>query len=133
MTAEKNLEQGQAFMQAKTDEGGYTATESGLLYRVLTASDSTESPKPIDVVTVHYRGTHIDGSEFDSSYSRNSSIQFPLNGVIAGWTEAVGMMSIGAKWEVIIPPALGYGEFGAGGVIGPNETLIFEIELLAIN
>ena len=133
MTADENLKQGQAFIQAKIEEGTYTKTDSGLLYRVLTASDSTESPKPIDVVTVHYRGTHIDGSEFDSSYSRNSSIQFPLNGVIAGWTEAVGMMSIGAKWEVIIPPALGYGAAGAGGVIGANETLIFEIELLAIN
>jgi FKBP-type peptidyl-prolyl cis-trans isomerase len=133
MTADSNLRQGQEFIQSKFDEGTYTKTDSGLLYRVLVPSDSQENPKPTDVVTVHYRGTHTDGREFDSSYSRNSSIQFPLNGVIAGWTEAVGMMSIGAKWEVIIPADLAYGEFGAGGVIGANETLIFEIELLAIN
>ena len=133
MTADDHLKQGQDFIQAKLEEGNYTKTDSGLLYRVLTSSDSKETPKPTDVVTVHYRGTHIDGLEFDSSYSRNSTIQFPLKGVIAAWTEAVGMMSSGEKWDVIIPADLAYGEFGAGGVIGAHETLIFEIELIAIN
>jgi FKBP-type peptidyl-prolyl cis-trans isomerase len=83
-------------------------------------------------VTTHYRGTLIDGTEFDSSYKRNAPASFPVNGVIKGWTEALQLMKVGSKWELVIPPSLAYGPQGAGGVIGPDATLLFEIELVAI-
>jgi FKBP-type peptidyl-prolyl cis-trans isomerase FklB len=91
-----------------------------------------EKPKATDQVTVHYHGTLIDGTVFDSSVKRGQPATFPLNGVIKGWTEIVQMMPVGSKWKVVIPPELAYGENGAGGAIGPNETLVFEIELISI-
>jgi FKBP-type peptidyl-prolyl cis-trans isomerase len=99
---------------------------------VITEGDGLK-PKPTDEVTVHYRGTLIDGSEFDSSYSRNAPTSFGVSQVIPGWTEGLQLMSIGSKFLFVIPYELGYGERGAGGSIGPYETLIFEVELLEIN
>jgi FKBP-type peptidyl-prolyl cis-trans isomerase len=106
-------------------------TKSGLQYEVLTEGTGAK-PKATDTVLVHYRGTFPDGREFDSSYKRNEPISFPLNGVIAGWTEGLQLMPVGSKYRFTIPPHLGYGARGAGGVIPPNATLIFEVELLEI-
>ena len=92
-----------------------------------------DSPKATDTVSVHYKGTLIDGTEFDSSYSRNQPASFPVNGVIPGWTEALQLMKTGAKWKIFLPSDIAYGERGAGRQIGPNSTLIFEVELLSIN
>lgn len=107
-------------------------TDSGLIYEIVTQGDG---PKPglYDTVTVHYRGTLTDGTEFDSSYSTGRPATFPVNGVIKGWNEALRMMPTGSKWNLIIPPELAYGEQGAGSKIGPNATLNFEVELLKIN
>ena len=107
-----------------------TTTASGLQYRVLAEGSGTESPGPSSVVSVHYRGKLTDGLEFDSSYKRNQPVTFPVNGVIRGWTEALQLMKVGDKWELIIPPDLGYGSQGAGSTIPPDATLIFEVELL---
>jgi len=107
-----------------------TTTASGLQYRVLAEGSGTESPGPSSVVSVHYRGKLTDGLEFDSSYKRNQPLTFPVNGVIRGWTEALQLMKVGDKWELIIPPDLGYGSQGAGSTIPPDATLIFEVELL---
>ena len=106
------------------------STASGLLYKVISQGDGT-TPGPDNTVTVHYRGTLIDGSEFDSSYSRNEPTSFPLNGIIPGWKEVLQLMPVGSKWEVVIPPELAYGERGAPPTIPPLSTLIFEIELLS--
>ena len=106
-------------------------TDSGILYRVLTTGSGTK-PGPNDTVVVHYRGTLPDGQEFDSSYKRDQPATFSLGGIIAGWKEVLQLMSEGAKWEVVIPPELGYGSVGAGGLIGPNQTLVFEIELIEV-
>lgn len=114
---------------AKKD--GVQTTPSGLQYRVIEAGNGAK-PKASDTVRVHYKGTLINGTKFDSSYDRNESISFPLNGVIAGWTEGLQLMPIGAKYELVIPSELGYGARGAGGVIPPDATLIFEVELLGI-
>ena len=107
-------------------------TASGLQYRVLTEGSGTESPGPTNVVTVHYSGKLTNGVEFDSSYQRNQPASFPVNGVIRGWTEALQLMHVGDKWELTIPPDLGYGSRGAGNAIPPDATLIFEVELLEI-
>ncbi len=107
-------------------------TASGLKYQVLTAG-SGASPGPTDRVTVHYRGTLTDGTEFDSSYKRGAPSTFPVNRVIAGWTEALQLMHVGDKWRLTIPPELAYGKRGAGRLIGPDATLIFEVELIKIN
>jgi FKBP-type peptidyl-prolyl cis-trans isomerase FkpA len=104
-----------------------------LQYEVLTPGKGKTNPVATDNVTVHYKGTSIDGKEFDSSYSRGEPTSFPLNGVIPGWTEGVQLMTEGAKYKFYIPSSLAYGESGAGGAIGPNEALIFEVELLKIN
>jgi FKBP-type peptidyl-prolyl cis-trans isomerase FklB len=128
---EENKKEGDAFLvQNKTKEGIKT-TASGLQYKIITAGTG---PKPAltDTVTTHYRGTLIDGTEFDSSYKRNEPVSFPVNGVIKGWTEALQLMSVGSKWQLFIPSELAYGARGAAGVIGPNETLIFEVELISI-
>ncbi len=114
---------------AKKD--GVQTTPSGLQYRVIEAGNGAK-PKASDTVRVHYKGTLINGTKFDSSYDRNESISFPLNGVIAGWTEGLQLMPIGSKYELVIPAELGYGARGAGGVIPPDATLIFEVELLGI-
>ena len=106
-------------------------TASGLQYKVI--KDGTgKTPKATDTVKTHYRGTLIDGKEFDSSYKRGEPAEFPVNGVIKGWTEALQLMKEGAKWQLFIPGDLAYGERGAGADIGPNATLIFDIELLSV-
>jgi FKBP-type peptidyl-prolyl cis-trans isomerase FkpA/FKBP-type peptidyl-prolyl cis-trans isomerase FklB len=128
---EENKSRGADYLKSHADKEGVQVTESGLQYIVITEGDGV-NPKPTDEVTVHYRGTLIDGSEFDSSYSRNAPTSFGVSQVIPGWTEGLQLMSIGSKFLFVIPYELGYGERGAGGSIGPYETLIFEVELLEI-
>lgn len=123
---------GEAFLEANAKRDGVTVTASGLQYTVITAADGAK-PAATDSVTVHYRGTLLDGTEFDSSYSRNEPATFALNQVIGGWTEGVQLMNVGSKFKFAIPYNLAYGERGAGNSIGPFETLIFEVELLKIN
>ena len=126
------METGTAYLAENAKLDGVTVTESGLQYSVITQADGAR-PTATDSVTVHYRGTLLDGTEFDSSYARDEPTTFPLNGVIPGWTEGVQLMSVGSKFKFVIPFQLAYGESGAGASIGPYETLIFEIELLSIN
>jgi len=126
-----NLAAGQAFLKANASKPGVHTTPSGLQYKVITEGHG-KSPKATDTVLVHYRGTTIDGTEFDSSYKRNEPISFPLNGVIPGWTEGVQLMKEGGKIELFIPSDLAYGSRGAGGVIAPDSTLIFDVELLKV-
>jgi len=128
---ERNLKEGKAFLAANKKKSGVQTTASGLQYKVIKAGDG-KRPQATDTVTAHYRGTLIDGTEFDSSYARGQPASFPLNRVIPGWTEALQLMRPGAKWQVFIPADLAYGERGAGAKIGPHATLIFEIELIAI-
>ena len=121
-----------AVTQAAAKETGAVVTPSGLVYRSL--KDGTgASPKATDNVKVHYRGTFPDGREFDSSYKRNEAIEFPLSGVIACWTEGVQRMKVGGKAKLTCPAAIAYGARGAGSAIPPNATILFEVELLAIN
>ncbi len=122
---------GKAFLAENKTKEGVITTESGLQYKVLTAGDGAK-PKATDKVEVHYRGTLVDGTEFDSSYKRGKTIEFPLNGVIKGWTEGVQLMSVGSKYQLYIPSELAYGPRGAGASIPPNSTLIFDIELVSI-
>ena len=129
--SEANKKRGEEYLKANAEKEGVQVTESGLQYLEITAGDGPK-PTATDEVTVHYRGTLIDGTEFDSSYSRGSPATFPLNQVIPGWTEGVQLMSVGSKFQFVIPYELGYGERGAGGSIGPFETLVFEVELLEI-
>jgi FKBP-type peptidyl-prolyl cis-trans isomerase FklB len=131
VAGEKNLKDGEAFLAANAKKEGVKATASGLQYKV-SKSGSGKSPKATDSVKVHYHGTLLDGTVFDSSVERGMPITFPLNGVIPGWTEALQLMKEGDKWTLYIPSKLAYGERGPGGKIGPNSTLIFEVELLAI-
>ncbi len=131
MQGEVNLAKGQAFLEANAEEEGVQVTESGLQYTVI-EEGTGDSPAATDTVKVHYCGTLIDGEKFDSSYDRGEPAQFPVNGVIQGWVEALQLMGEGAKWKLFIPPELAYGPRGAGGVIGPNATLIFDVELIAI-
>ena len=126
-----NRKRGEDYLKSNAEKEGVQVTESGLQYSVITAADGAK-PKATDEVTVHYRGTLIDGTEFDSSYSRGEPTSFTLNQVIPGWTEGVQLMSVGSKYRFVIPFNLAYGERGAGGQIGPFETLIFEVELLEI-
>ncbi len=130
--AQSALEDGQAYLKENATKEGVHTTTSGLQYKVL--KDGTgKSPKSTDTVLVHYRGTLLNGKEFDSSYKRNEPIEFPLNGVIPGWTEGVQLMKEGAKYQFVIPSSLAYGRRGTpGGPIGPDETLIFEVELLKV-
>jgi FKBP-type peptidyl-prolyl cis-trans isomerase FklB len=129
--AEKNLKDGQAFLAENTKKPGVTTLPSGLQYRIIQEGDGIP-PKPTDTVTVHYRGTLLDGTEFDSSYSRNQPATFRADRVIEGWKEALQRMKPGAKYELFIPSNLAYGERGGGGKIGPNSTLIFEVEMLSV-
>ncbi len=129
--ADENLKVGKSFLEENKKRTGIKTTDSGLQYRVITEGSGIK-PTIDDTVTVHYRGTLIDGTEFDSSYKREQPATFPLKGVIKGWQEALPMMKQGSKWEIFVPADLAYGSKGAGGKIGPNETLIFEIELLDI-
>lgn len=127
----ENLALGEEFLAQNKTAEGVEVLESGLQFQVLTEGDG-EKPEPSQRVKVHYAGTLINGTEFDSSIKRGEPAVFPVNGVIQGWQEALQLMSVGSKWKVFIPPHLAYGEQGAGGAIGPNETLIFEMELLGI-
>jgi FKBP-type peptidyl-prolyl cis-trans isomerase FklB len=129
--ADKNLSEGRAFLEANKSKEGVVTLPSGLQYKILKAGEG-KKPTEAETVEVNYRGTLIDGTEFDSSYKRNQSAAFPVKGVIKGWTEALQLMPVGSKWQLFIPPELAYGERGAGQAIGPNATLIFEVELLAI-
>lgn len=129
--ASKALEEGSKFLAENGKREGVKTTASGLQYEVLTEGKGVK-PTAADNVTVHYKGTLINGEEFDSSYSRGQPASFPLANVIGGWTEGVQLMSPGAKYKFYIPPALAYGERGAGVRIGPNSTLIFEVELLSV-
>ncbi len=128
--ASKAGAEGEKFLTENGQREGVKTTDSGLQYEVLTEGDG-KHPTAEDTVTVHYKGTLINGEEFDSSYSRGQPVTFPLKNVIPGWTEGVQLMSTGAKYKFYIPAKLGYGERGAGVKIGPNETLIFEVELLS--
>lgn len=125
------LAKGAKFLEDNAKKEGVVTTASGLQYLVL-REGTGKSPKATDTVEVHYAGTLLDGTEFDSSYKRKESIEFPLNRVIAGWTEGVQLMKEGAKYRFFIPSNLAYGPRGAGGVIGPNQTLIFEVELIKV-
>ena len=126
-----NVEAGQKFLSENAKRNGVVTTKSGLQYEVLVEGTGV-SPKENDKVTVHYHGTLIDGTVFDSSVDRGKPATFPVNGVIPGWVEALQLMNQGAKYKLFIPSELAYGERGAGGSIGPNATLIFEVELISI-
>jgi len=128
----KNLEQGKTFLAENQKKEGVKALPSGLQYKVL-AEGSGKTPKADDTVTVNYKGTLIDGTEFDSSYKRGQPATFKVNGVIKGWTEALPLMKEGSKYQLFIPPDLAYGERGAGRNIPPNSTLIFEVELISVH
>lgn len=128
--ATKNQTEGAAFLAKNAKEPGVVVRESGLQYKVL-KEGAGPMPKADSIVSVHYRGTLLDGSEFDSSYERNEPLTLPVGGVIPGWTEALTLMKEGSKWQLYIPAALAYGEAGAPPAIGPNATLLFEVELLS--
>jgi len=129
---EKNMKESQAYLDQNKARPGVKTTASGLQYEVV-KEGSGESPKPTDKVTVHYRGTLPDGKVFDSSYDRNEPATVPVNGVIPGWVEALQLMKPGAKYRLVVPPALAYAERGAGNDIGPNQVLIFDVELLSVD
>jgi FKBP-type peptidyl-prolyl cis-trans isomerase FklB len=131
-TGEKNAAEGVKFLAANKTKEGVKTTASGLQYKVL-KEGSGPTPKATDTVKVNYRGTTIDGTEFDSSYKRGQPATFPVSRVIKGWTEALQLMKAGSKYQFFIPADLAYGEKGAGSDIGPNSTLIFEVELLEVN
>jgi len=130
-SGEKNQTAGAAFLAENGKRPSVKTTASGLQYEILNAGDGPK-PAATDRVRVHYRGTLVDGTEFDSSYQRGEPAVFPANRVIPGWTEALQLMAVGSKWKLFIPPALGYGDQGAGAAIPPQATLIFEVELLGI-
>ena len=128
---EKNKTEGAAFLAENKGKPGVITLPSGLQYKVLTEGQG-EMPKATDMVKVHYRGTLLDGTEFDSSIKRGQPAVFGVNRVVKGWTEALQLMKVGSKWQLFIPSELGYGEMGGGSRIAPNATLNFEVELLAI-
>lgn len=128
--SEKNKKEGEAFLAENKTKEGVKVLPSGLQYKVI-LEGTGKSPKATDTVVVNYRGTLIDGTEFDSSYKRGQSTTFPVNGVIPGWTEALQLMKEGAKWQVFIPSKLAYGEEGPA-TIGPSAVLVFEVELVAV-
>jgi len=123
--------EGEKFLAENAKKEGVKTLPSGLQYKVILPG-SGKTPKATDSVTTHYRGTLVDGTEFDSSYKRGEPATFPVSGVIAGWTEALQLMKEGAKWQLVLPPSLAYGERGVGRDIGPNATLIFEVELIKV-
>ena len=130
--SQEAISAGKALLDENAKKEGVTTTASGLQYEVLT-NGTGATPVETDQVTVHYHGTLVDGTVFDSSVERGQPATFPVNGVIPGWVEALQLMNVGSKYKLYIPSDLAYGERGAGGSIGPNETLIFEVELLSIN
>lgn len=130
-SAAENAEVGEAFLAENKAEEGVETTQSGLQYKVIEPGDGPQ-PDADDVVTVHYTGKLVNGTVFDSSHDRGKPATFPVDGVIPGWTEALQMMQEGAQWEVVLPADLAYGEQQAGPQIGPNSTLIFEVELLEV-
>jgi FKBP-type peptidyl-prolyl cis-trans isomerase FklB len=127
----KNTEEAEKFLEENKKKKGVKTTESGLQYKVLIEGEGS-TPKPEDSVTVNYRGTFIDGEEFDSSYARGEPMTTKTDGVIKGWTEVLQMMKEGSKWQIFVPPHLAYGRSGRGTRIPPNKLLVFEIELLSI-
>ncbi len=129
---EENKSAGDAYLAQNAEKEGVTTTDSGLQYEVLQEGEG-EHPGPDDQVTVNYRGTLIDGTEFDSSYERGEPAQFQVGGVIQGFAEGLQLMQPGAKYRFVIPSDLAYGPGGSGGAIGPNQTLIFEVELISID
>jgi FKBP-type peptidyl-prolyl cis-trans isomerase FklB len=129
--AKKNKADGEAFLAENKKKEGVKTLPSGLQYKVI-KEGTDKKPKANDTVTANYRGTLIDGTEFDSSYKHGQPVAFRVSGVIPGWTEALQLMGEGAKWQIFVPSNLAYGERGAGIVIGPNATLIFEVELISI-
>ena len=131
LLSKNNLEQSQKDLENNATTEGVLVTDSGLQYKIL-IDGSGDKPNITDTVKVHYEGRLFDGKVFDSSIARGEPVTFPVNGVIPGWTEALQMMSVGSKWQIFIPPNLGYGETGAGNIIGPNNALVFDVELLAI-
>ena len=132
VTGAANKKEGEAFLAANKSKEGVVTLPSGLQYKILTAGTGAK-PVSTDSVVCNYRGTLINGTEFDSSYKRKEPATFPVSGVIKGWTEALQLMPVGSKWQLFVPSELGYGERGApGGDIGPSATLIFEVELLSI-
>ncbi|MBL7693018.1 MAG: FKBP-type peptidyl-prolyl cis-trans isomerase [Flavipsychrobacter sp.] len=130
--AESNLKAGQEFLAANKTKTGVTELPSGLQYEILTEGNGPK-PTQYNTVTCHYHGTLIDGTVFDSSVKRGQPASFPLNMVIKGWTEGLQLMGTGSKWRFFIPPHLGYGDRQVGPTIGPNSTLIFDVELISIN
>ncbi len=131
LMSQSALEKGQTFLKENATKEGVKTTPSGLQYLVLTEGNGKQ-PKAADTVTVHYRGTLLDGTEFDSSFKRGQPASFPLNAVIPGWTEGVQLMKEGATYRFFIPSKLAYGSRGAGGIIGPDETLIFDVQLIKV-
>ncbi|MBN4054806.1 FKBP-type peptidyl-prolyl cis-trans isomerase, partial [Nitrospira defluvii] len=129
--AEKNKKEGEAFLKANKKKEGVIILTSGLQYKIIKEGNG-KIPQKTDTVKTNYRGSLIDGTEFDSSYKRGEPTSFPVSAVISGWTEALQLMNVGSKWEHYVPSNLAYGPRGAGQMIGPNATLIFEIELLGI-
>lgn len=131
LQSDQNSKEGKDFLAENAKKEGVVVLPSGLQYKVM-ISGTGNSPKADDKVKTNYRGTLINGTEFDSSYKRSKPTTFPVNGVIAGWTEALQLMKEGAKWQLFVPSDLAYGKRGAGNQIGPDATLIFEIELIEI-
>jgi FKBP-type peptidyl-prolyl cis-trans isomerase FklB len=129
--ATENKKKGDAYLAENKKQRGVVALPSGLQYKVLKEGKGAK-PKATDTVSVNYRGTLTDGTEFDSSAKHGGPVEFPVNQVIPGWTEAMQLMPVGAKWQLVIPPDLAYGMQGRGEHIGPNSTLMFEVELLDI-
>ena len=127
---EKNKQEGAAFLAENKKKQGVKTLPSGLQYKVI-KEGTGKMPKATDTVVTQYKGTLVNGKEFDSSYKRGEPATFPVNGVIRGWTEALQLMKEGSTWQIVVPPELAYGEQGAGP-IGPNATLIFEVELISV-
>jgi FKBP-type peptidyl-prolyl cis-trans isomerase FklB len=128
---EANMKEGEEFLAANKTKDGVVTLPSGLQYKIISQGTGPK-PTAADTVVCNYRGTFINGTEFDSSYKRGEPATFPVGGVIKGWTEALQLMPVGSKWQLFIPPDLAYGSRGAGGAIGPNQTLIFDVELISI-
>src|SRR5690606_29102788 len=128
---EADREANRKYLEDNLAKPGVRQTESGLQYEIISEGGGP-SPKPEDTVVVHYRGMLIDGTEFDSSYERGQPAEFPVNRLIKGWQEGLTLMNEGAKWRLVVPAELGYGDRGAGELIEPGDTLIFEVELIRI-